>query len=92
MAHTLLRQRSDLEGPILVSQSQRAGGLWGDSGLSGKVASYRLEVARYQPRRWPSSMMLILWFLVYMLYRVDRSIHIAVSTDMDIPMTYASLD
>ena len=25
-------------------------------------------------------------------YKVDRSIRIAVSTDMDIPMTYASLD
>jgi hypothetical protein len=29
---------------------------------------------------------------VYTLCRVDRSIHIAVSMDMDIPMTYASLD
>jgi hypothetical protein len=31
-------------------------------------------------------------YQVYMLCRVDRSIHIAVSADMDIPMTYASLD
>ena len=31
-------------------------------------------------------------FQVYMLCRVDRPIRIAVSSDMDIPMTYASLD
>jgi hypothetical protein len=31
-------------------------------------------------------------FQVYTLCRVDQSIRIAVSTDMDIPMTYASLD
>jgi hypothetical protein len=31
-------------------------------------------------------------YQVYTLYRVDRSICIAVSADMDIPMTYASLD
>ena len=36
-------------------------------------------------------MMVILWFQVYTLYRVDRSICIAMSSDMDIPMTYASL-
>jgi hypothetical protein len=29
---------------------------------------------------------------VYMLYRVNRSIRIAASMHMDIPMTYASLD
>jgi hypothetical protein len=37
-------------------------------------------------------MMVILWVQEYMLYRVDQSIHIVVSSDMDIPMTYASLD
>jgi hypothetical protein len=37
-------------------------------------------------------MMVILWFQVYTLYRVDRSIHIVVSLDMDISMTYASLN
>jgi hypothetical protein len=31
-------------------------------------------------------------YQVYTLYRVDRSIHIAVSADMDIPIAYASLD
>jgi hypothetical protein len=31
-------------------------------------------------------------YQVYTLCRVDRSIRIAVSADMDIPMTYASLD
>jgi hypothetical protein len=31
-------------------------------------------------------------FQVYTLYRVDRSIRIATSADMDISMTYASLD
>jgi hypothetical protein len=31
-------------------------------------------------------------YQVYTLYRVDRSIRIAASTDMDKPMTYASLD
>jgi hypothetical protein len=31
-------------------------------------------------------------YLVYTLYRVHQSICIAASTDMDIPMTYASLD
>jgi hypothetical protein len=31
-------------------------------------------------------------YQVYTLCRVDRSIRIAASADMDIPMTYASLD
>jgi hypothetical protein len=31
-------------------------------------------------------------YQVYMLCRVDRSIRIAASADMDIHMTYASLD
>jgi hypothetical protein len=31
-------------------------------------------------------------YQVYTLYRVDRSIYIAASMDMDIPMTYPSLD
>jgi hypothetical protein len=31
-------------------------------------------------------------YQVYMLCRVDRSIRIAASADMDIPITYASLD
>ena len=37
-------------------------------------------------------MMVIVWFQVYTLYRVDQSIRIATLLDMDIPMTYASLD
>ena len=31
-------------------------------------------------------------YQVYTLYRVDQSIHIAVSVDMDIPVTYDLLD
>jgi hypothetical protein len=31
-------------------------------------------------------------YQVYILCRVDRSIRIAASADMDIPITYASLD
>jgi hypothetical protein len=31
-------------------------------------------------------------YQVYTLCRVDRSIRIAMSADIDIPMTYASLD
>jgi hypothetical protein len=41
-AHTLLRQRSDLEARYYVSQSQRFGGLRGGPGLSGRVVLYRL--------------------------------------------------
>jgi hypothetical protein len=36
-------------------------------------------------------MMVILWFQVYTLCRVDRSICIAVSSDMNISMTYIPL-
>ena len=52
MVHTLQRQRSDLLGAwYYASQSQRAGGLRGGLGLSGRVAPYRLGGSRYQPRR-----------------------------------------
>ena len=34
-----------------VSQSQRASGLWGGPGLSGRVEPYWLGGSRYQPRR-----------------------------------------
>ena len=37
-------------------------------------------------------MMVILWFQVYTLCRVDRAIRIAVFMNMDIPMSYDSLD
>ena len=33
-----------------ISQSLRAGGLWGGLGLSGRVAPYRLGGSWYQPR------------------------------------------
>ena len=52
MAHTLLRQRSDLWGAwYYISQSQCASGLWGGPGLSGRMAPYRLGGSRNQPRR-----------------------------------------
>jgi hypothetical protein len=71
-----------------VSQSQCAGGLQGGPGLSGRVSPYRLGGSRYQPRRGIADDG-DLWFQVYTLCRVDRSIRIAASADMDIPMTYA---
>jgi hypothetical protein len=85
-AHTLLRQRSD------VSQSQRFGGRQGGLGLSGRVVPYRLGGSRHQPRRGTTDDGDLVNFWVYTLCRVDRSIRIAASADMDIPMTYASLD
>jgi hypothetical protein len=75
-----------------VSQSQRFRGLRGGLGLSGRVVPYRLGGSRHQPRRGTVDDGDLMDFLVYTLYRVDRSICIAASTDMGIPMTYASLD
>jgi hypothetical protein len=48
--HTLLRQCSDLGGPVLRSQSQHFGGLRGGPGLSGRVVLYRLGGSQNQPR------------------------------------------
>jgi hypothetical protein len=87
-AHTLLR----LGARYYVSQSQRFGGLWGGLGLRGRVVPYRLGGSRHQPRRGTAEDGDLVDYLVYTLCRVDRSILIAASTDMDIPMTYASLD
>jgi hypothetical protein len=75
-----------------VSQSQRFGGLRGGLGLSGGVVPYQLGGSRHQPRRGTADDGDLVDFHVYTLCRVDRSIHIATSADMDIPMTYASLD
>jgi hypothetical protein len=75
-----------------VSQSQRFGGLRGGPGLSGRVVPYRLGGGRHQPRRGTTDDGDLVDFQVYTLGRVDRSIRIAMSTDMDILMTYASLD
>jgi hypothetical protein len=75
-----------------VSQSQRFGGRRGGLGLSGRVVPYRLGGSRHQPRRGTADDGDLVDFQVYTLCRVDRSIRIAASTDMDIPMTYASLD
>jgi hypothetical protein len=75
-----------------VSQSQRFGGRRGGLGLSGRVVSYQLGGSRHQPRWGTTKDGDLVDFQVYTLYRVDRSIHIAASADMDIPMTYASLD
>ena len=46
----------------------------------------------FQGDSWEAISIIGLWFQVYMLCRVDRSIGIVESSDMDIPMTYASLD
>jgi hypothetical protein len=75
-----------------VSQSQRFGGLRGGLGLSGRVVPYRLGGSRHQPRRGTADDGDLVDYQVYTLCRVDQSIHIAVSVDMDIPMTYTSLD
>ena len=75
-----------------VSQSQRFGGLRGGPGLSGRVVPYRLGGSRHQPRRGTADDGDLVDFQVYTLCRVDQSIRIAASADMDIPMTYASLD
>jgi hypothetical protein len=56
------------------------------------VVPYRLGGSRHQPRRGTAEDGDLVDYLVYTLCRVDRSILIAASTDMDIPMTYASLD
>jgi hypothetical protein len=75
-----------------VSQSQRFSGLQSGLGLSGRVVPYRLGGSRHQPRWGTANDGDLVDSQVYTLYRVDRSIHIAASTDMDIPMTYVSLD
>jgi hypothetical protein len=49
------------------------------------------KVARYQPR-WGTADDGDLVVLGVQTLQSYRSIHIAVSSDMDIPMTYASLD
>jgi hypothetical protein len=75
-----------------VSRSQRFGGLRGGPGLSGRVVPYRLGGSRNQPRRGTADDDDLVDFQMYTLYRVDQSIHIVTSADIDIPMTYASLD
>jgi hypothetical protein len=75
-----------------VTQSQRFGGLWGGLGLSGRVVPYWLGGSQHQPRRGTADDGNLVEFRVYTLCRVDRSIRIAASIDMDIPLTYASLD
>jgi hypothetical protein len=60
--------------------------------LSGRVVTYQLGGSRHQPRRGTADDGDLVDFQVYTLCRVDQSIRIAVSADMDIPMTYASLD
>jgi hypothetical protein len=75
-----------------VSQSQRFGGRRGGLGLSGRVVPYQLGGSHHQPRRGTADDGDLVDYQVYTLCRVDRSIRIAVFADMDIPMTYASLD
>jgi hypothetical protein len=75
-----------------VSQFQRFDGLRGGPVLSDRVVLYRLRGSRHQPRRGTADDGDLVDFQVYTLCRVDRSIRIAVSADMNIPMTYASLD
>jgi hypothetical protein len=91
--YTLLRQRSDLGGLVLcLTVSAFFGGLWGGPGLSGRVVPHRLGGSQHQPRRGITDDGDLVDFYVYTLCGVDRTIHIAVSVDMDNPMTYASLD
>jgi hypothetical protein len=75
-----------------VSQSQRFGGLRGGPGLSGRVVLYQLGGSQHQPRRGTAEDGDLVNFQVYTLCRVDQSIRIVASTNMDILMTYASLD
>jgi hypothetical protein len=56
------------------------------------VVLYRLGGSQHQPRWGIAEDGDLVDFEVYTLCRVDRSIRIAASADMDIPMTYASLD
>ena len=56
------------------------------------MASHWLGGSRYQPRQGTTDDGDLVDFQVYMLYIVDRSIRIVESSNMDIPMTYASLD
>jgi hypothetical protein len=56
------------------------------------VVPYRLGGSRHQPRQGTTDDGNLVGYQVYTLYRVDQSIRIAASADMDIPMTYASLD
>jgi hypothetical protein len=75
-----------------VSQSQHFGGLRGGLGLSGRVVPYQSGGSRHQPRQGTADDGNLVDFQVYTPCRVDRSIRIAASTNMDISMTYASLD
>jgi hypothetical protein len=56
------------------------------------VVPYWLGGSQHQPRWGTADDGDLVDFQVYTLYRVDRSIRIVASADIDIPMTYASLD
>jgi hypothetical protein len=56
------------------------------------VAPHQLGGSQHQPRQGTADDGNLVDFQVYTLYKVDQSIRIAASTDMDIPITYASLD
>jgi hypothetical protein len=56
------------------------------------VVPYRLGGSRHQLRQGIANNGDLVDFQVYTLCRVDRSIRIAAFADMDITMTYASLD
>jgi hypothetical protein len=60
-AHTLLRQCSDLEGPVLRLTVSVFQGTPGGPRLSGRLVLCRLGGSQNQPRRAGSSMMAILW-------------------------------
>jgi hypothetical protein len=60
--------------------------------MSGRVVPYRLGGSRHQPRWGTADDGDLVGYQVYTLCRVDQSIRIAASVDMDISMTYASLD
>jgi hypothetical protein len=56
------------------------------------VVPCRSGGSRHEPRRGTADDGDLVDFHMYALCRVDRSIRIAASVDMDISMTYASLD
>jgi hypothetical protein len=56
------------------------------------VVPYWLGGSRHHPRWGTADDGDLVYFQVYTLCRVDQSIHLAMSMDMDIPKTYASLD
>jgi hypothetical protein len=85
--HTLLRQRSDLGGPVLCLIVNVSVDFEVAQGLVVEWYRTSQEAVGISLGGAPPMMAIL-----NTLCRVDRSICIAASVDMDIPMTYASLD